>query len=278
MSCRFRFSHPPSTRILVTKPVTGDNETEANKASKILGKVRKLLLSGKTDVSLEDLLRLTEVNPNDFNNAIELSIRGHTIVLKREPCECDINPYNPSVLLLWCANMDFQPVFNAYSCIKYIASYIMKADKSMGQLLKSVTEEVIGEELLMQLKKIGTAFLSHRELGAQEAVYHILSLPLKMLSRSVVYVDSNTEEKQIGDLKDNPFLVILDENDTNMLKKSLIDRYQHRPHSLRSMCLAEFAANYTTDYDYLDDEDTDIVPSTDDDGLQASSEIILTGR
>ena len=43
------------------------------------------------------------------------------------------------------------------------------------------------------------------------------------------------------------------------------------------MCLAEFSANYTTDYTFTDDdEDTDIVPSTDDNGLQASSEIILT--
>ena len=77
--------------------------------------------------------------------------------------------------------MDLQPVLNAYSCIMYIASYV-----------KSVTEEVMGEELRCQLKKVGTAFLSNRELSAQEAVYCILYLPLKMLSRSVVYVDSNT--------------------------------------------------------------------------------------
>ena len=276
MNCRFRFPHPPSTCTLVTRPVTGDNETEANEASKVLGKVRKLLLSGKTDVSLDELLRLAEVNPTDYNNAIVLSSRGHTIVLKRELRECNVNPYNASILLAWGANMDLQPVLNAYSCIMYIASYVMKAEKSMGQLLKSVTEEVMGEELRSQLKKVGTAFLSHRELSAQEAVYRILSLPLKMLSRSVVYVDSNTKEDRIAVLKDDPFLIMLDENDTNIFKKSLTDRYQHRPHSLQLMCLAEFAANYTTDYNFADDEDTDIVPSTDDNGLQASSEIILT--
>ena len=104
--------------------------------------------------------------------------------------------------------MDIQPVLNAYSCIMYIALYVMKAEKSMGQLLKSVTEEVMGEEIRSQLKKIGTAFLSHRELGAQEAVY-----PFPFL------------------FSFSPFLIILDENDTNIFLKSLVDRYQHRPQS-----------------------------------------------
>ena len=36
----------------------------------------------------------------------------------------------------------------------------------------------------------------------------------------------------------------LDDDDTNVFQKSLIDRYQHRPQQLQSMCLAEFAATY----------------------------------
>ncbi len=33
-----------------------------------------------------------------------------------------------------------------------------------------------------------------------------------------------------------------------MFQKSLIDRYEHRPNELQSMCLAEFAATYVTKY------------------------------
>uniref|UniRef100_A0A1X7UUQ3 Uncharacterized protein n=1 Tax=Amphimedon queenslandica TaxID=400682 RepID=A0A1X7UUQ3_AMPQE len=78
----------------------------------------------------------------------------------------------------------------------------------MGQLVKSVSEEVIGEELRSKLKKIGTVFLSQKAWRSG----------------------------------------------------------------------GEFAVNYTTDYNNVDDhEDTDIVPSTDDDGLEASREIIITG-
>ena len=45
---------------------------------------------------------------------------------------------NPSVMLAWQANMDIQFVLNAYACIMYVASYMMKTERSMGELLKHV--------------------------------------------------------------------------------------------------------------------------------------------
>ena len=52
---------------------------------------------------------------------------------------------------------------------------------------------------------------------------------------------------------------------------------------LRSMCLAEFATNYATDYRVSEDDDddndnNDVLPSFDQDEPQASSKIILTDR
>ena len=80
------------------------------------------------------------------------------------------------------SNMDIQYVINPYACIMYIASYIMKTERSMGKLLKQVATETRTEELSSQLRKVGTAFLTHREVSAQEAVYRILLLPVKQLS------------------------------------------------------------------------------------------------
>lgn len=51
-------------------------------------------------------------------------------------------------------------------------------------------------------------------------------------------------------------------NSTNVFKKSLIDRYEHRPRSLQSMSLAEFAAIYATNYRVRDDDESDALPST----------------
>ena len=49
-------------------------------------------------------------------------------------------------------------------------------------------------------------------------------------------------------MKNNDSLSQLHDDYTNVFQKSLIDRYQHRPQQLNSMCLAEFAATYVTNY------------------------------
>ena len=107
----------------------------------------------------------------------------------------------------------------------------------MGELLKQVAAEARTDELKTQLRKVGSAFLTHREVSAQEAVYRLLPLPMKQLSRSVVFVDTNLKHERIAVLKTNDSLSQLDDDDTNVFQKSLIDRYQHRPQQLSSMCL-----------------------------------------
>jgi len=86
-------------------------------------------------------------------------------------------------------------------------------------------------------------------------------LAMKQLSRSVVFVDTNAKKNRIAVLKTHDVIDQLD--DTNVLQRSLIDRYKHRPEQLRSMCLAEFAATYCTSYYTKDDEvDNDAIPNT----------------
>ena len=136
-----------------------------------------------------------------YMEALGVSNRGNTVVLKRTPEECKINNYNKDVILAWQANMDLQYVLNAYACVMYVASYIMKAERSMGELLKSVAREHRSEEIILQLRKVGSAFLTHREVSAQEAAYRILSIPMKQLSRSVVFVDTNTKQERVAVLK-----------------------------------------------------------------------------
>ena len=129
----------------------------------------------------------------------------------------------------------------------YVSSYIMKTDRAMGHLLKQVAAEARTDELKQQLRKVSSAFLTHREVSAQEAVYRSLSLPMKQLSRSVVFINTNPKHERIAMLKSKDMLSQLDDDDTNVFNKSLsIDRYQHRPRELQFMCLAEFAATFVT--------------------------------
>ena len=79
--------------------------------------------------------------------ALQVTKGGNVVLLKREPNEQNINNYNASVMLAWQANMDIQYVLDAYACVMYVASYIMKTEKSMGVLLKQVADEVRTDEL-----------------------------------------------------------------------------------------------------------------------------------
>lgn len=221
-----------------------------------------------SDLSLDDVLNKANVSHDQYLSALEVSTKGNVLVLKRRPKECNINNYNAPVMLAWQANMDIQYVLNAYACVMYVASYMMKTEKAMGELLKHVAAEARTEELKMQMRKVGSAFLTHREVSAQEAVYRILSLPMKQLSRTVVFVDTNPKHERIAVLKNSTILKDLDNDDTNVFQKSLIDRYEHRPHEVQSMCLAEFSATFVTKYQHKDDTDdteNDVLPPNDTD-------------
>ena len=87
--------------------------------------------------------------------------------------------------------MDLQFVIDAYACILYITSYIMKSERAISKLLKKVAKESINKEIMSMLQKVGSAFLTHREVSAQEAAYHFLSLPLKKFSRKVKFVNTS---------------------------------------------------------------------------------------
>ena len=71
---------------------------------------------------------------------------------------------------------------------------------------------------------------------------------------------------RVAVLKDNATLKQLHDDDTDVFQKSLIDRYQHRPLELQSLCLAEFAASYITEYRQRDDDKiNDVLPSDNSD-------------
>ena len=172
--------------------------------------------------SLNESFDKSEVTENDYINALQMSSKGNVVLLKRETNECCINNYNVSVMLAWQANMDIQFILNAYACVMYVASYIMKTERAMGELLKRVASEARTDELKSQLRKVSSAFLTHREVSAQEAVYRILSIPMKQLSRSIVFVSTNCKSERIAVLKDKISLSKLDDEDTNVFQKSLL--------------------------------------------------------
>ena len=120
--------------------------------------------------------------------------------------------------------MDLQYIVDPYSCIMYITSYMMKSERAMSELLKKVAEEAKEDDLRSQLRKVGSAFLNNREVSAQEAVFRLLSLPLKRASRKVVFVNTAPKEKRVSMLKPQKVLAEMDDDDENIFCTSPLDR------------------------------------------------------
>ena len=136
--------------------------------------MRKVLIEGNAATCLDELLHNIGVRLDTYTEALSVSSRGNAILLKRRPEECKINNYNENVMLAWQANMDLQYVLNAYACVMYVASYIMKTERSMGELLKRVACEHRSEEMTSQLRKVGNAFLTQRGQCSRGSISYTL--------------------------------------------------------------------------------------------------------
>ena len=112
----------------------------------------------------------------------------------------------------------------------------------MGELLKRVVKETRGDDIRTQLRKLGTTFLNHREVSAQETAFRLLSMPLKRQSRKVVFINTDPKNERATMTKPMSAINSLEDDDEDLYQISLIDRYAARPDSLENMCLAEFAA------------------------------------
>jgi len=90
--------------------------------------------------------------------------------------------------------MDVQAVLNVYACIMYIVAYVTKDEREMGEVLLSAKKEYSDQDIRTQMKKIGSVFLTHREVSAQEAVFRPLGLT--MLFCTVILADQGNRTRR----------------------------------------------------------------------------------
>ena len=264
-SCRFGIPKLPSPMTIISSEPDDENQRLEllQTAKKIFIRVNDMLVDiGQLEnITLQQLLQACNIPMDDYVTALSTSKRGHTLVLRRTPQEMNINSYNPSILRAWKANMDIQYILDAYACVMYVTSYMMKSERAMGELLKHVTKESSGLDIRSQLRKLGSTFLNHRELSCQEASYRLLSLPLKKLSRKCVFINTDPKNERIAMTKPLSSIQNFDNDEEDLYLKSLMDRYAARPNQLENMCLAEFAANYDIKYSQKSEDDNDHTPN-----------------
>ena len=191
--------------------------------------------------------------------------------LKRSTDSCFINSYFVAGVKGFAANVDLQPVFNHYKCITYVCSYFTKDETECSQTITNAAKEATNSNLSVRdsLRKVGAAFLSTREVGAQECVYRCMpELCLRKTFPKTIFVSTDLPQNRLRIPKSQDELDELEDDSTNIFKSNIIERYCNRPTSIASvdkLCLAEFASHFYKDYtnrDETNDAQPDVLTDT----------------
>ena len=268
--CRFNFPRPPSERTFISRNQDGNVEESNHKslnsslAKDVLLKVwNEVLEDVNANKTTEEIFSKINLTQDVYESAHRIVASKVTTILKRNPIDMWTNQYNPCLLKCWDANMDIQYVLDPFSCIVYIVSYISKAEREIGMLLKQTQIEATEGNLSARdtIKRVGSAYLNHREVSAQEAVYRVCNLKMKESSRKVTFIPVGEnptrlskplaqvkQKKRKIDEQDNAYDHDWDDDDEDdsVWMTNIVERYENRPdlNIFHEMCLAEFCSDY----------------------------------
>ena len=288
--CRFNYPRLPSNRTLISNPPCeielGKTKCDEIKhdAKEILKKVKKQL-SDMTDEelhksSLEKVLELVneqldedeKISSDKYHEALSISERGKTVVLKRKPNEMWVNNYNPHFMKAWKANIDIQFCLDTYAVITYITDYLTKGDAGLTKELRKALKETKHCNNFEQLNHLKMVYFKHKQVSVAEATYRLIrGLDLKKSNIACIYVatgyprnrstffrpattaEKSTdvenivgEEQPMVNENDNIAPVTIEGKQGQFKEvESIHQKYSQRPESLNDVCLAQFSTSYT---------------------------------
>ncbi|KAJ8030338.1 ATP-dependent DNA helicase RRM3 [Holothuria leucospilota] len=246
-TCRFNFPRLPSKTTFISKPAV-DADSVNNPTPGYSNAVKKLWDSFHHDtdhsLTIDEAFQRAGITQQQLQDCVTANTQKETIWLRREPSDIWVNNYNPILLMAWDANMDIQFVLDAYSCIMYIVSYISKAEREMGDLLKTAQQEAREGNLnaMDELRKLGSLYLHHREVSVIESVYRVTGMHMKQCSRQAIFIPTDPDSQRLS----LPLQQLQNkQEDTDEIwMPNMIDKYLGRPKELANICLATFASEY----------------------------------
>ncbi|XP_028408636.1 uncharacterized protein LOC114531181 [Dendronephthya gigantea] len=111
----------------------------------------------------------------------------------------------------------------------------------MSKLLRKACKEA-NEGNKNKVRHIGNKFLNAVEISAQEAVYLVMQIPLRRLSRDSQFINTSDPDERTFLLKSIDKIKELPDNSADIESDNIIKRYQRRPKKLENLCLGDFVA------------------------------------
>ena len=120
----------------------------------------------------------------------------------------------------------------------------------MNAQLEAATKEARkgNSDIKKQVRHIGNVFSNCVEVGAQEAVYLALQIPLTKGTREVVYINTCASKERVFLLKPKSVLEELPAESTNIESDNIVQRYSKRPRQLQRFCLADYVSKVDVIY------------------------------
>ena len=204
-ACRYNFPKLPCPVTILAKPETEADGTEEqrrknlNDAKIVLEKAKTLLNTEDLDenMSFETFCEKIGTTRELYLKYIGLTSKGRVLILKRTIKERNINNYSVEMLECWNANMDIQLALEPYAVITYIVSYVLKDEQGITLFLKATLQESACKNVKERLKDLKETYLTHRQIGASEAVYRALpDMKLKDSNVATIYVSTGFPENR----------------------------------------------------------------------------------
>ena len=245
-TCRFGFPHPPSENVFMTGNKISCKQVPQETLNNLGKKVTNLktaLEDIDSAISTEELLQKFDLTQEDLELFLKCTSKKDQVFLKRSPQEIWINNYNKILLPLWNGNCDVQLVLSIESLIYYLIGYVSKGERSVMRIVEEAKKEARqgNVEPIAELRKLGNAYLTNREISVMEAITRAYGFPLTETPTTVVYLPVDPLGNRIT--KPLSTLQNLSENDS-IFASNIIDYYLSRPEDLQDYCLADFASWY----------------------------------
>ena len=135
----------------------------------------------------------------EYADAIRSSIKTVTHYFKRNSKEICVNNFIYDILTLLKANMDIRYILDAYAVASYIINYLSKVNNESSKIVRQISLDWDSNTTTFktQLQNIARSFLNFTTIGAQEAVFIILGLPMYKSSRKCEFINTNKKANRV---------------------------------------------------------------------------------
>ena len=185
---------------------------------------------------------------DDYYLMLRASLKSRTVFLKRTCRELMLNQYNTEIILRHRANMDIQHVTDPYGVAVYVSAYLTEYNKHLSATLKKAQEQIRegNKNMRKRLHGMANVFQNSTEMGAQECVYQLLSMPVCKSTRKTIFINTYRSKDRTLMLKETKWLEMMNPAGTDVFKSGILDQYKlrSRENPFQEMCLAEYASQW----------------------------------